>query len=127
MKNSIKIAIGILIAAAVLFGAFRLTGNTVSNSENYDELAKCLTASGAKMYGAYWCSHCQNQKAMFGDSFQYISYVECDAKGENGNPTACQAAGIEGYPTWVFGNGEKVPGEMSFEELAQKTGCTLPD
>lgn len=26
------------------------------------KLAKHLTAAGAKMYGAFWCSHCYDQK-----------------------------------------------------------------
>ena len=29
------------------------------------------------MYGAYWCPHCQAQKKVFGESFQYVPYVEC--------------------------------------------------
>jgi hypothetical protein len=29
-------------------------------------LAQHLLASGAKFYGAYWCSHCQKQKSLFG-------------------------------------------------------------
>src|SRR5690242_11019622 len=28
--------------------------------------AQALSASGTKMYGAFWCSHCNNQKALFG-------------------------------------------------------------
>jgi hypothetical protein len=27
-------------------------------------LAKYLNSIGAKMYGAFWCSHCQEQKAV---------------------------------------------------------------
>ena len=33
-------------------------------------LAEHLTNSGAKMYGAFWCPHCQQQKAIFGRSCQ---------------------------------------------------------
>lgn len=32
----------------------------------YDDFAKCLSEKGVKFYGAFWCSHCANQKAMFG-------------------------------------------------------------
>ena len=35
--------------------------------------AKCLSAQQAKMYGAYWCPHCAEQKEMFGGAFQYVS------------------------------------------------------
>jgi len=71
------------------------------SAANYDALAKCLTDKGVKMYGAYWCPHCQNQKKAFGDSFQYINYIEC-ADGQNGQTQICKDNGITGYPTWEF-------------------------
>jgi glutaredoxin len=82
-----------------------------------DEFAKCLTVKGVKMYGASWCPHCKNQKDAFGSSFQYVDYVECTERQAD-----CDNAGIEGYPTWII-NGEKFPGEQSFEELSQQSGC----
>jgi hypothetical protein len=90
----------------------------------YDSFAKCLGAKDAKMYGAYWCSHCQNQKKEFGNSFQYVNYVECDAAGTNPQPQLCTAAGIRGYPTWVI-DGKKYEGELSLDEIATYSGCTL--
>lgn len=91
----------------------------------YDNLAKCLTQSGAKMFGAYWCTHCQNQKRSFGDSFQYIKYVECALAVGNEPAQECKDAGIKVYPTWIFGNGERVEGEMSVEQLMQKSSCQI--
>lgn len=67
-----------------------------------DTFAQCLTEAGMTFYGAYWCPHCQDQKAMFGESLQYVNYVECDAGGENAQPEACVAAGVEYYPTWIL-------------------------
>lgn len=61
-----------------------------------DAFAKCLTEKGWAMYGAEWCSHCKSQKEMFGDSFQYIKYVECPD-----NIQFCLDKGINGYPTWL--------------------------
>ncbi|MFH1133745.1 MAG: hypothetical protein V1735_04590 [Nanoarchaeota archaeon] len=84
-----------------------------------DDFAKCLTEKGAKMYGAYWCGHCQNQKTAFGESWQYVTYIEC-GRGEN---PACDDAGIEGYPTWIFADGSRQSGELTFPQLAAKTGC----
>ena len=88
-----------------------------------EKLAKCLTTAGAKMYGAYWCPHCADQKKLFGDSFKYVSYVECDAKGENANPEACKKAGIEGYPTWIFSDGTKVTGTQKLAKLSELSNC----
>ena len=99
--------------------------NNPSPSDNdsslggYDLFAQCLTEKGVKMYGTEWCSHCKNQKKMFGDSFQHVDYIDCDL-----NKDECQEAGIGGYPTWIIG-GEKYPGEQSFERLASLTECEL--
>ena len=75
------------------------------------------------MYGAYWCSHCQEQERDFGDAFKFVTYVECADKSKGGLPTAaCKAAGIEGYPTWIFADGSRVESVMSYDELAKKVG-----
>jgi len=91
----------------------------------YDEFAKCLTEKGFKEYGAYWCPHCLEQKKMFGKSYKYVNYVECDARGSNANPVECNAKGITGYPTWIMGNGERLSGVQSLEVLSRISGCEL--
>ena len=72
------------------------------SAANYDSLAKCLTDKGVKMYGAWWCSHCQNQKKMFSGSFQYINYIECSSTGQRDFLEVCRKAQIKSYPTWEF-------------------------
>ena len=72
-----------------------------------DSFAQCLTDHGVVMYGTQWCSHCNNQKAAFGDAFRYVTFVDCDQ-----DRSACDAAGVEGYPTWIV-NGESHPGEQN--------------
>jgi len=88
-------------------------------------LAECLTKKGVIMYGAYWCPHCQAQKTLFGEDFQYIKYQECDPKGENGNPAACDAAGVKGYPTWKIPGQANIEGEQTFEDLSKAANCPL--
>jgi len=101
--------------------AFLLCGCAAPNQ---DAFAKCLTAKGAKMYGAWWCPHCQDQKQAFDDSWKYVTYVECS--GPDYAPTrACIDAGIGEYPTWDFGNGSRKEGGLSLEELSAITGCGL--
>jgi thiol-disulfide isomerase/thioredoxin len=84
-------------------------------------LADHLRESGAVFYGAYWCPHCQAQKQMFGKAASTLPYVECDPRGTNPQPDACQAAGVRAYPTWVIG-GQKLEGEVSPTELARLSG-----
>lgn len=87
-------------------------------------LAECLTEKGAKMYGAYWCSHCIAQKKLFGAAFDKVDYIECATPGNPRQQTqACDDAGIKGYPTWTFADGSHLSGEISLEALADKAGC----
>ena len=83
-------------------------------------LAKHLAETGAKMYGAFWCSHCIEQKEIFGAGAE-IPYVECFPDGwERGTPLSgsCEAAKVDGFPTWVI-NGKKLEGEQTLEKLAE--------
>ena len=107
-----------LIFVSLLMNAF---------GKNYDEFAKCLTEKGFKEYAAYWCPHCANQKKMFGDSFQYINSIECSTPDGRGQMQICKDAKIEGYPTWEFKDGSRLSGELTIEQLASKSGCSLPN
>lgn len=96
-----------------------------AGSGRYDQFAQCLKDKGAKMYGAYWCSHCQNQKRLFGKSFEKINYIECSLPDGQTQTEVCREAGIESYPTWEFADGERITGEASLATLAEKTNCSL--
>jgi len=80
------------------------------------------------MYGAFYCEHCKEQKDLFGDSAQYLPYVECVEKGTRKVTDQCKALGIRRTPTWIFEQGgERLEGKvLSLQELSQKTGCKLP-
>lgn len=55
---------------------------TEDSSNKTLELAKRLKAAGAKMYGAFWCSHCFEQKQAFGkEAMADFPYVECYPDG----------------------------------------------
>jgi len=91
-----------------------------------DIFSQCLTDKGAKLFGASWCPHCQSQKKAFGESVQYINYIECAPEGSKTQAEVCAAAGIKGYPTWQFVDGSEIVGQTSFEDLGVKTGCLVP-
>jgi phage baseplate assembly protein gpV len=118
-----KIALLVLVAA-IAIGLYAFTRHRQSNRLN--AFAQCLADKGAKMYGAYWCPHCADQKERFGDSFKYAPYVECGVKGSRTPAPACVDAGIKHYPTWVFADGSRVEGDHDLEFLSQATGCSLP-
>lgn len=91
-----------------------------------DGFAKCVAKSGAKMYGAWWCPHCGEQKELFGYAFQYVNYIECSAPGQRIENDTCKQAGIKNFPTWQFPDGVRVEGTLHLQALADKTGCKLP-
>ncbi len=117
----IMIAIVIIIAFAAAYYFLWYKHNS-----RLDAFARCLTAKQAKMYGAFWCPHCEEQKEKFGSSFQYAPYIECGIKGSKGIEPVCTQAGIKRFPTWIFADGTRVEGEHELDFLGQETGCSLP-
>ena len=97
------------------------------SQHEYDAFARCLSDRGVKMYGAWWCPHCQEQKGKFAASFEYAPYVECGVKGDlHGQNPACKEEGIKHYPTWQFPpTGERVERVFDLQELSDRTGCPL--
>ena len=96
------------------------------SGEAESALAAHLTEVGAKMYGAYWCPHCQDQKALFGKTAaKEIPYVECADDGVNAQPGVCRAEGITSYPIWKI-DGEELRGTQTLESLAIASGYTGP-
>ena len=93
----------------------------------YDQFATCLKDKGVTFYGAFWCPHCQAQKARFGKSQKYLPYIECSTPDGRGQLQVCIDAGIKTYPTWQFGTtSDRVMGEVELVDLASKTQCQLP-
>lgn len=102
-----------------------LSGCSKVESRDYDTFASCLTESGAKMFGAYWCPHCQSQKEMFGESWNLIEYIECSLPNRAGQTAVCGKAGIKSYPTWEFTDGTRKSGTLSLEDLSFLSGCAF--
>ena len=121
-KKTNKFIISGLILLIIIAGIiYYIKVSNSMNNNTIDNLAKCLANNGVKMYGTYWCPHCQDQKAMFGDSGKILIdlgiYVECTE-----DKAQCDKAGIEGYPTWVIDN-QQYPGVKSLDQLKQLGGC----
>ncbi len=95
-------------------------GASNSNQQQTTALAECLSEKWVVMYGTEWCPHCKNQKAMFGDAFAKVNYVDCDK-----SPDACTLAGVTGYPTWKFSNGVSLAGTQDLSVLASNAWCEL--
>ncbi|XP_006828878.2 thiol-disulfide oxidoreductase LTO1 [Amborella trichopoda] len=103
---------------------------TTESSSLAISLANYLHSIGAKMYGAFWCSHCFEQKEMFGkEASKIVDYVECFPEGyRKGMQVAkvCKDAGIDGFPTWIIKD-QVLSGEQDLTELARVSGFVLVD
>ena len=92
---------------------------TQYSQETLDSFAKCLSEKEVMFYHADWCGYCQQQKAMFGSSLEFVNNVECTS-----NKEVCAQAGITAYPTWKI-NGELRSGMLQLSALSSLTGCPL--
>ncbi len=100
---------------------------TTPSSEAETSLANHLSVIGAKMYGAYWCPHCHDQKQLFGKTaYREIPYVECAPDGKNSQTALCQSVPeVTGFPTWEV-NGQFLSGSQSLQTLAEASGYEGP-
>lgn len=101
--------------------------STTAEAGELDEFAQCLEEEGATFFGAFWCPHCQEQKALFGKSVRHLPYVECSTPDRRSQLSVCRENNIESYPTWEFADGSREGGVLSLETLSVKTGCQLPE
>jgi len=126
MKPIIYLIVAVVILGGVAFGVTKIP----EGPGKYDQFASCITDSGAKFWGAFWCPHCQDQKKEFGKSAKLLPYNECSTANSQGQLAECTDAGIQSYPTWDFVKGtttERVAGVLSFEKLSEYTGCPVPE
>lgn len=124
MKKIIYILITVLFVGLVVF---LIVAPARVKTGKYDSFAQCIKDSGAKFYGAFWCPHCQAQKARFGVSERLLPYIECSTPDGQSQTRVCKDAGINTYPTWQFANSTTTEvGEIELADLATKTGCVLP-
>lgn len=109
-----------MVAMVLVLAGCGAAPEAVVISPAITELASCLTTNGATFYGTEWCPHCKDQKKLFGDAMVQVNYIDCDK-----NAPACQSAGVQGYPTWVFADGSTLVWAQALEALAAKTGCSF--
>lgn len=142
MKKKTKVLVSWIVVAIVIVGGFtwyslsmrdaatksaiargiQMTGAAPDSGVTLSDFASCLAEKGATMYGAWWCPHCKEQKAMFGEeATEKLAYVECTE-----NPQLCIEKKVQYYPTWIFADGSLVTGTQNFASLSEKTSCPVP-
>ncbi|MBU0980908.1 MAG: hypothetical protein KJ709_08965 [Nanoarchaeota archaeon] len=107
VRNTVLV---VFIAVILTFLFFKLFGSDV------ESLAKCMSSKGIIMYGQEGCPACIQQKELFKDAFQHLTYVDCRE-----TPDLC--AHVEFTPTWEFPDGELLVGKQELKKLADLSGC----
>lgn len=131
MSTPLKILIIVIIVLLIIgAGVYFFWQSEHQNYLALSQFAACVKNSGALFYGAFWCPHCQNQKAEFKTFFESaekdLPYVECSTPDSRGQLQVCKDQSIQGYPTWKFADGSTQEGEINLQDLADKTACPLP-
>lgn len=112
---------------------------TDTSGEAEMELAKHLKQIDAKMFGAFWCPHCADQKKLFGiQALSEMPYVECAPEGPSPQLELCQTELTKaseklrpiigrdaGFPTWKIGD-QYYSGQQSLQDLAQYSNYQGP-
>ena len=94
---------------------------TKSSSQQID-FAKFLSENKIFMYSAYWCSHCYDQKQLFGkEAVKKLTIIECAKDGKDSQTELCIKKEIKGFPSWEI-NGEIYSGVRDLKDLAIMTG-----
>jgi protein-disulfide isomerase len=90
---------------------------TATSSERALKIGADMKELNTRFFGAYWCSHCYEQKQRMGkEAMANIPYIECAKEGLNSQADLCKERKVPGYPTWEI-NGKLYPGEMYLDEL----------
>lgn len=111
----------LVVAVAIAALLCYLLISYLTSPGKYDEFAKCLTEKGYILAGTDWCSNCQSQKSVFGKSFEYVAYKDCDHEKK-----WCESKGVTAYPTWILPNGGRSTGTKTIRALDRMaTECSL--
>jgi len=89
------------------------------------EFAKALQQAGVRYFGADWCPFCTDQKELFQDGAQFLPFIEVTNPDRTRNATAI-SENITTYPTWEFGNGQRVTGIQTLQQLSTLSGVAIP-
>ena len=107
MKMKTKFFVIFVVITVLIVGGLGFYLSRSSGPSKFDGFAQALKDRGAKFYGAFWCPHCQAQKAEFGTAKKYLPYIEC-SNADNSQTQICKDNKIEAYPSWTFKDGIKL-------------------
>lgn len=111
-----------------LAGTAGLVGEGEMSAEGEDAddlvaLARAISDSGTRFFGAAWCQFCTDQKELFEDGADFLPFIEVTNPDRTPNSIAT-SEGINEYPTWEFPDGSRLTGVQSIQTIADRSGIT---
>jgi hypothetical protein len=104
--------ISIIIILGVIGLAIFLLNN--KKNETPEDIAKCI-GKNSVLYIQLGCHACKSQEDLFGESYQYLTKVDCWFERD-------KCTEIKFTPTWII-KGEKYEGVQTIETLRNMTMC----
>ncbi len=88
--------------------------------------ARLLRDNGVTLYGAAFDSTTTDQRELFGDGSQFLTFVEITNPNRTFNATAMANNITTTSPTWIFSDGSRLTGTQSLELLAHQLSLAVP-
>ncbi len=99
----------------------------IVSAENLVGLANALTNAGAEFFGATWSEATTEQRELFEDGGQFLSFNEVTNADRTLNQTANDNNITDAdVPVWIFSDDSRLEGVQSLAALAQHVGVTIP-
>lgn len=109
------LVIGIVLLLVGIIIYFKFTGFAITENNINENIAKYI-GEHSVLYVQLGCHACEVQKELFGNSYQYLTTIDCLTDTQS-----CIDAEIEATPTWIIDN-QKYVGVQSIERLKELTG-----
>ncbi len=86
MKKTIPLLLALIIIAGVIIILTTKKSSAPQTVDPVETFAQCIKDSGSTFFGAFWCPHCNNQKALFGKkAAKMLPYQECSTADRKQN------------------------------------------
>jgi hypothetical protein len=113
-KKIILTIISLVVLIALVIILIKVNFNNSSKNSVSEEITKCI-GNNSVLYVQLGCSHCINQKNMFGENVKFLNITDCFYETE-------KCSDIAAVPTWKINN-QYYKGVQSIETLKELTGC----
>lgn len=121
MKYGLWTLLGGLIIALIIIATDPL------KPAGMEYFTRCITKSGAILYGTETHEYTPQQLELFGEFARNINFVECRDLETEKQIGICKEKEIPLYPMWELQDGSKYGGIKTIEQLAELTGCAIPE